>query len=482
MIYKFLGIAATTIVLTACGGGDPDRPLDSDQDGVLDKLDNCPMIPNTNQSNVDGDNWGDVCDSDNGLDADNDGVNNLIDNCPTIPNANQSNEDGDNLGDACDPVNGLDPDNDGVNSPIDNCLTISNADQSNVDGDNLGDACDPVNGLDPDNDGINNPIDNCPMVWNITQSNEDGDNLGDACDSDNGLDPDDDGVNNPIDNCPNDWNPEQNDVDGDGIGDPCDDRDNRDVDNDGIFPFDNCPNDWNPGQEDSNNNGVGDACDSAAAVNVEIPRVSGASSEAIDGLSSSIWDNAVSVGVNGSSLWIDNLVFGSDSRLVDQGPYNNWRAMHDGQFLYIKAEMYANDGVLDIDSSDYWHDDSLELFFDGNLSRFGEFDSWDDLQLIFDAYGYSQFGSASNTPTLRTEWVAAFDNGLYGSSGVVTWEIKIGLSELKVQVNQPFGFEIHLNEDLNGLDRDGKWAWHQQSFTPDNAWNDPTLFGTAILK
>ena len=48
-------------------------PIDSDDDTVRDELDNCPFAANTDQSNVDGDSLGDVCDPD----ADNDGLSNI---------------------------------------------------------------------------------------------------------------------------------------------------------------------------------------------------------------------------------------------------------------------------------------------------------------------------------------------------------------------------------------------------------------------
>ena len=79
---------------------------DSDSDGVLDSNDNCPSTPNPNQSDNDGDELGDACDTDN----DNDGVTDEADNCPSTPNADQSNSDSDGQGDACD----ADDDNDAV--------------------------------------------------------------------------------------------------------------------------------------------------------------------------------------------------------------------------------------------------------------------------------------------------------------------------------------------------------------------------------
>lgn len=55
---------------------------DSDDDGVLDSVDNCPNTANPNQEDTDGDGEGDVCDLTPTGDDDNDGVDNLVDLCP----------------------------------------------------------------------------------------------------------------------------------------------------------------------------------------------------------------------------------------------------------------------------------------------------------------------------------------------------------------------------------------------------------------
>ncbi len=58
----------------------PGACLDDDSDGdtVLDLDDNCPLVPNANQEDADGDGAGDACDAD----ADGDGVDNETDACP----------------------------------------------------------------------------------------------------------------------------------------------------------------------------------------------------------------------------------------------------------------------------------------------------------------------------------------------------------------------------------------------------------------
>ena len=142
--------------------------FDSDRDGRGDDVDNCPLYPNPNQTDSDGDGIGDPCE-----DSDDDTVPDGLDNCPFEPNLDQLNSDTDPHGDACD------------------VCPNDTDDQSDIDGDDLGDACDP----NSDADTINDEFDNCPLIANEDQANLDGDLLGDLCDPDI----DGDGIANAID-------------------------------------------------------------------------------------------------------------------------------------------------------------------------------------------------------------------------------------------------------------------------------------------
>jgi|GEM_PF-2746955 len=91
----FVSTVAIDVVTVAADGGGGEvfeeycyyvYVLDSDGDGVLDCVDNCPLVPNPGQEDVDGDGVGDVCD-----------------NCLEVPNAGQSDIDADGVGDVCDP-------------------------------------------------------------------------------------------------------------------------------------------------------------------------------------------------------------------------------------------------------------------------------------------------------------------------------------------------------------------------------------------
>ncbi len=256
---------------------------DADNDGSVDGLDNCLLDTNANQTNMDGDQWGDVCDAD----IDGDGVDGLVDNCPLTSNTNQLDSDNDGVGDACDSL--TDSDGDTIADAADNCPAIANTDQADADNDGIGDACDPL--TDTDGDTIADATDNCPAIANTDQANNDGDTEGDVCDADD----DNDTITDASDNCPLTANADQADLDSDGQGDVCDNDDDNDTitdasdncpltantdqanndgdtegdvcdaddDNDTIADnIDNCPVNANTDQADADNDGIGDACDS----------------------------------------------------------------------------------------------------------------------------------------------------------------------------------------------------------------------------
>ncbi len=223
-------------------GGDPPAPVDTDADGLYDPEDNCPLVANPDQLDSDADGYGDVCDlafyaspccgpPECDLDSDGDGIPDRLDVCPWTPNTMQDNvdDDHDGVGDPCDDSG--DVDLDGVPDVDDNCPRVVNPDQTDQDlpgaeGDGVGDACDLCPGAeaapdcyDADGDGLPggwfSPAAGCgaaprpheansPLLPNPAHADPDGAGYRDACD-----------------NCPAVPNELQRDVDGDGAGDAC---------------------------------------------------------------------------------------------------------------------------------------------------------------------------------------------------------------------------------------------------------------------
>lgn len=111
---------------------------DRDSDNIFDHLDNCVVVANPDQGDIDRDGIGDVCDPD----RDNDGDLNDVDPCPN--GSQQEDFDNDGAPDACDD----DADGDGVPEGVDRCPFFDDA--IDFDNDGIPDQCD----LDADDDGF----------------------------------------------------------------------------------------------------------------------------------------------------------------------------------------------------------------------------------------------------------------------------------------------------------------------------------------
>lgn len=133
-IFLVLVLFALSIFVS-CSSEEEPLP-DSDNDGIVDAEDNCPLVKNKDQKDSDGDGIGDACEED----SDGDGIIDELDNCPLVSNPDQEDEDEDGIGDVCED----DTDGDGVVDDKDNCPELANPDQIDSDGDGLGDACDPT--------------------------------------------------------------------------------------------------------------------------------------------------------------------------------------------------------------------------------------------------------------------------------------------------------------------------------------------------
>ncbi len=169
---------------TACAGPvfvcEEDPVQDSDNDGVIDDVDQCPNTPAGDEVDAVG------CTVIDNKDTDNDGVLDVNDLCPNTPAGATVDATG------CIVDEPSDSDGDGVNDDIDQCPNTPEGDTVNAIG------CTVIVLTDSDNDGVYDDEDQCPNTPAGTTVDETGCAIIIVP-----VDSDNDGVNDEIDQCPN---------------------------------------------------------------------------------------------------------------------------------------------------------------------------------------------------------------------------------------------------------------------------------------
>ncbi|MCK0133553.1 BspA family leucine-rich repeat surface protein [Arenibacter sp. S6351L] len=199
---------------------DSGKYCDTDLDGILDDVDNCPLIANTDQADNDTDGEGDVCDTDD----DNDGTPDTEDAFP-LDEDEDTDTDGDGTGNNAD----TDDDGDGTLDTED-AFPLDENEDTDTDGDGTGNNAD----TDDDNDGTPDTEDAFPL-----NEDEDTDTDGDGTGNNEDTDDDNDGTPDTEDAFPLDET-EDTDTDGDGTGNNADTDDDNDgtPDAEDAFPLD----------------------------------------------------------------------------------------------------------------------------------------------------------------------------------------------------------------------------------------------------
>ena len=173
---------------------------------------------------------------------------------------------------------------------------------------------------------------------------------------------------------------------------------------------------------------------------------------------------------------IENLLRSPVSRYLDGAGYSEWWAMHDGTNLYLRIRVTndASSSYSFFDSEMPWHDDSVELYIDGDNSKGESYDGANDFQVFVSAdNNVLPYFAPSSAPGMRI-----FHKSTGGS--LYNIEVAINLESVAIEIGKPFGFDVHINEDDNGGDRDAKWGWFEKTGF-DRSWFQPSAFGTLLL-
>jgi len=154
----------------------------------------------------------------------------------------------------------------------------------------------------------------------------------------------------------------------------------------------------------------------------------------------------------------------------------SWWALWDSEYLYLFVDV--NDEDLQNDSGESWQDDSVEIYVDGG----------NDKATIYGDDDY-QYRAAWNTEVPE---IQEYHHGARSMPGVefivsdtddgYVLEIKFPWTALLIEkdaaLGDLLGFDIHINDDDAGGNRETQIAWHADT---GDAWQNPSLFGTVEL-
>ena len=181
----------------------------------------------------------------------------------------------------------------------------------------------------------------------------------------------------------------------------------------------------------------------------------------IDGKADASWADAPQYDLN-------NSFYGAPSSDADLSA--SFKALYDEDNLYVLVDVTDDD--LRNDSDEFWLDDSVEVFIDADNSRSDSYDD-NDYQYHFGWDAVSPaLGEAHHGNMRGVE--AAFARTDTGYRA----EIKLPWSTLgtKPAAGISIGFDVQVNDDDNGGERDSKIAWRA---TQDDAYLNPRAFGAA---
>lgn len=185
----------------------------------------------------------------------------------------------------------------------------------------------------------------------------------------------------------------------------------------------------------------------------------------IDGGIDAIWENAST-----APATLAHVTVGAVNNASDLS--GSFKALWDNTYIYVLGQI--TDDIKSNDSPEVYNDDAIELYLDINNDKANTYGA-NDVQYNFGWNdGTTVTASPAGMSTANVSYAMRATNTGYIFEARIPW----GNLQASPALNQLLGLEFEVNDDDNGSTRDGKLAWHA---TADNAWENPSAFGTAML-
>lgn len=245
---------------------------------------------------------------------------------------------------------------------------------------------------------------------------------------------------------------------------------------------------------------------------VIIPRISAADAPDIDGLGVAElardgsllgeWADAVQFDINGDPLSVNQLMIDNGADEDNGDPHRRWAAMHDGTRMYVLV--LVDDVGLRFGDSGIrpWADDSVELYIDGDNSKLRTWGDDDDFQYIIPvvtANGDANLSDDNGGRFILARQSSIIDIDLefatgpgIGPDGIQArrfeqdvYELSFNMEDAGIELGESVGFELQINDDDDGDEREAKWGWFHPARTntdTDTTFQDPSVMGTIVFE
>lgn len=153
--------------------------------------------------------------------------------------------------------------------------------------------------------------------------------------------------------------------------------------------------------------------------------------------------------------------------------FGTWSGLWDETNVYLYISI-TDDNLFGDSGTGWYNDDGVEIFFDGGNEKATAYDN-NDFQFAT-VYGTNSLVEGSNNQSTAT----GIQYILQETTNGYVVEIKIPWNTLNTQpeIGATIGFDIGINDDDNGANRENKVAWFQ---TTDAGWQNPSVLGEIIL-